>query len=86
MRKGSGQMDGIEYNDSNNIRFNAVILTDRVRNFCFNSLSPFLSIVRILSSKATLLQILVYTLFLQFPWLTLLVFPSYFNFHNLTYL
>ena len=57
-----------------------------VSNFCCNSLSPFLSIIRILSSQAILFQILLYALFPQFPWSTLLPFPSYFNFHNLTYL
>ena len=55
-----------------------------VGNFCFNSLSPFLSIVRIRCSQAILFQILFYALFLRFPWSTL-PFPSYFNFHNLTY-
>ena len=57
-----------------------------VSNFCSNSLSPFLSIVRILSSQAILFQILLYALFPRFPWSTLHPFPSYFNFHNLTYL
>ena len=57
-----------------------------VGNFCFNSLSPFLSIVRILSSQAISFQILLYALFPQFPWSTLLPFPSYFNFHEFTYL
>ena len=31
-------------------------------------------------------QILLYALFLWFPWSTLLPFPSYFKFHNLAYL
>ena len=57
-----------------------------VSNFCSNSLSPFLSIVRILSSQAISSQILLYALFPRFPWSTLLPFPSYFDFHNLTYL
>ena len=57
-----------------------------VSNFCSNSLSPFISIIRILSSQAISFQILLYTLFPWFPWLTLLPFPSLFNFHNLTYL
>ena len=57
-----------------------------VRNFCSNSLLPFLSIVRILSSQAIPFQILLYALFPRFPWSTLLPFPSYFNFHHLTYL
>ena len=49
-----------------------------VSNFCSNLLSPFLLIVLILSSQAILSQILLYTLFTQFPWLTLLAFPCYF--------
>ena len=57
-----------------------------VGNFCFNSLSLFLSIVRILSSQAISFQILLYALFPRFPWSTLLPFPSYFKLHNLTYL
>ena len=57
-----------------------------VGNFCSNSLSPFLSIVRILSSQAISFQILLYVLFPRFPWSILLPFPSYFNFHNFTYL
>ena len=57
-----------------------------VGNFCFNAPSSFLSIVRILSSQAISFQILLYALFPRFPWSTLLSFPSYFNFHNLTYL
>ena len=56
-----------------------------VSNFCSNSLSPFLSIVRILSSQAISFQILLYVLFPRFPWSTLLPFPSYFNFHRVTY-
>ena len=58
----------------------------RVGNFGFNSLSPFLSIVRILSSQVISFQILLYTLFPQFIWSTLLPFPSYFKLHNLMYL
>ena len=54
-----------------------------VSNFCSNLLSPFLSI---LSSQTILFQIIFYTFFPKFPWSTLLPFPSYFNFHNLTYL
>ena len=57
-----------------------------VSNFCSNFLSPLLSIVCILCSHAMSFQILLYALFLQFPWSTLLPFPSYFNFHNLMYL
>ena len=57
-----------------------------VSNICSNSLSPFPSIVRILSSQAISFQVLLYALFPRFPWSTLLLFPSYFNFHNLTYL
>ena len=57
-----------------------------VGNFCFNSLSPFLSIVRILSSQAISFQILLYTLFPRFPWSPFLPFPSYFKLHNLMYL
>ena len=56
-----------------------------VSNFCSNSLSPFFSIVRILSSQSISFQIL-YALFPKFSWSTLLRFPSYFNFRNLTYL
>ena len=52
-------------------------------NFLSNSLSSFLSILRILSSQAISFQILLYALFPRFPWSTLLPFPSYFNFHNL---
>ena len=44
-----------------------------VRNFRFNSLSPILSIVRILSSQAISFQVL-------------LPFPRYFKLNNLTYL
>ena len=57
-----------------------------VGNFCFNSLSPFLSIVRILFSQAILFQILLYAHFPRFPWSTPLPSPSYFNFYNLKYL
>ena len=57
-----------------------------VSNFCSNLLSPFLLIVRILSSQAILFQILLYALFPRFPWSILLPFSSYFNLHNLTYL
>ena len=57
-----------------------------VSNFCSNLLSPVLSTVRILSSQAISFQILLYALFPRFPWSTLLPFPSYFNFPNLTYL
>ena len=56
-----------------------------VSNFCSNSLSPFLSIVCIPSSQAIPFQNLLYVLLSRFPWLTLLPFPSYFNFHNLAY-
>ena len=56
-----------------------------VGNFWFNLLLPFLSIVRILSSQAISHQILLYAFFPQIPWSTFLPFPSYFNFHNLTY-
>ena len=58
----------------------------RVGNLCFNSLSPFLLIIRILSSQAISFQILLYALFPQFPWSILLPFPRYFNFHIFTYL
>ena len=51
-----------------------------------NSLSSFLSIVRILSSQAILFQILLYKLFPRFSWSTLLPFSCYFKLHNLTYL
>ena len=57
-----------------------------VGNICSNSLSPFLSIVRIFSFQAISFQILLYALFPRFSWSTLLLFPSYSNFHNLTYL
>ena len=53
-----------------------------VGNFCFNLVPSFPSIVRILSFKARLLQILLYALFPRFSWSTLFPFPSYFNFHN----
>ena len=55
-------------------------------DFCFNSLSPFLSFVRILSSQAISFQIPLHALFLRFLPSTLYPFPSYFNYHNLTYL
>ena len=58
----------------------------RVDNFCFNSLLPFRSILHILSFQAILFQILLYTLFPWFSWLTLLPFPGFFMLHNLTYL
>ena len=57
-----------------------------VVNFCFNSLSPFPSIVRFLSSQAILSQIALYAFFPRFPQSTLLPFPSYFKLDNLTYL
>ena len=57
-----------------------------VSNFCSNSLSSFLLIGRILFSQFVSFQILFYALFPRFPWSTLLPFPSYFNFHNFTYL
>ena len=57
-----------------------------VGKFCFNLSSPFLLIVYILSSQTISLQILLYALFPQFPWLTLLPFLSYFKLHDLTYL
>ena len=50
----------------------------RVGNFCFNLLSPFLLIKCILSSQAISFQILLYTLFPQFPWSIFLLFSSYF--------
>ena len=50
-----------------------------VSNFCSKSLSPFLSIVRILSFQAISFQILLYALFPRFLWSTLLPFPSYIN-------
>ena len=53
-----------------------------VSNFRSNLLLPFLSIVHILSSQTISLQILLYVLFQRFPWLTLLPFLSYFNFHS----
>ena len=58
----------------------------RAVNFCFKSLSPFPSIVRILSSQAILSQIALYALFPQFPQSTLLPFPTYFKLDNLMYL
>ena len=57
-----------------------------VGNFCFNMLSPFHSIVRIISSQATSFQIFLYALFPRFPWSTLLSFPWYFMLHDLAYL
>ena len=53
-----------------------------VGNLCFNSLSPFLSIVCILSSQVISFEILFYALFPRFPWSPLLPFPSYFKLHN----
>ena len=53
---------------------------------CSNSLLLFLSILCILSSPALSFQVLLYELFPQFRWSALLPFPSYFNFHNFTYL
>ena len=47
-----------------------------VGNFCFNLLSPFLSIVRILLSQAILFQILLYALFSPIS----LASPSFFLF------
>ena len=58
----------------------------RVGNLYPNLLLPFLLIVSILSSQAISFQIFLHALFPRFPWLTLLPFPSYFNFLNLTYL
>ena len=58
-----------------------------VYKFYFNLLSPFLSIVGILSSQTISLQVLLYAaLFSRFLWSTLLYFPSYFKLHSLTYL
>ena len=57
-----------------------------VSSFCSNLLSPFPSIVRILSFPAISFQIFLYALFPRFPWPTILPFPTYFDFHNLTYL
>ena len=58
-----------------------------VCKFCFNLLSPFLSIVGILSSQTISLQVLLYAaLFSRFLWSTLLYFPSYFKLHSLMYL
>ena len=54
----------------------------RVGNFCFNLLEPVITIVFILSSQG-IFQIILYALFLRFPWSILLPFPSYLNFHNL---
>ena len=60
-----------------------------VGNFCFNMLSPFHLIIRILSSQAISFQIFLYALFPQFPWstlLSLLSFPWYFMLHDVMYL
>ena len=57
-----------------------------VGNFCFNWLLPFFGIVCIISSQATLFQILLYALFSQFPFSTLLPFLRSFNLHSFTYL
>ena len=57
-----------------------------VGNFCFNWLLPFFWIVCIISSQATLFQILLYALFSQFPFSTLLPFLRSFNLHSFTYL
>ena len=48
----------------------------RVGNFWFNSLSPFLSIVHILSSQAILFQILLYAHLLDRPFFLFPVIPS----------
>ena len=58
----------------------------RVGNSCFNMLSPFHSIVHILSSQAISFQIFLYALFPRFPWSILLSFLWYFMLHDLTYL
>ena len=55
-------------------------------NLCFNMLSPFHSIVHILSSQAISFQIFLYALFPRFSWSTLLSFPWYFMLHDLMYL
>ena len=65
----------------NNICFNAIILACGDCNFW-----QFLSIVCILSSQWIFFQIFFYAFFLQFPWSTLLSFPSYLKLHNLMYL
>ena len=57
-----------------------------VGNFCFNMLSSFHSIVRILSSQAISSQIFLFAHFPRFSWSTLLSFPWYFMLHDLTYL
>ena len=57
-----------------------------VGNFCFNLLSPFLSIVCTFSSQTISFQILLYALIPRFPWSILLTFPSYFKFHKPVYL
>ena len=74
--------------NNNNNHFNASIsaVQGGVGNCCFNLLLSFPSIGCILSSQAILFQILLYALFLQFPWLILLPFPRYFKLHNLKYL
>ena len=46
-----------------------------VGNVYFNSLSPFLSIVHILSFEAISFQILFYAFFSRFPWSTFFLFP-----------
>ena len=70
----------------NNVRFNVIISAGQGENFCFNSLSPFLWIIRILSSKAISFQILLYAPCLLLSWSAFLPFLCYFNFHDLTYL
>ena len=67
-------------NNVNNVRFSVIIPVGWVGSFCFNL------ILCILSFQAISFQILLYALFRRFPWLTLLLFPSYFKLHNLTYL
>ena len=57
-----------------------------VGNFCFNVLSPFHWIVRILPSQAISFQIFLYALFPRFPWSILLSFHWYFMLHDLMYL
>ena len=77
----------LDNNNSNNVR--CPMLLSRLAafgNFSFNSFSLFLSITGILSSQAISIKILFHALFPQFPWSTLLPFPSYFKLHNLMYL
>ena len=58
----------------------------RVNDFALIRSRHFLRSYTSLSYQAIWFQNLLYAFSPRFPWSTLLLFPSYFNFHNLTYL